>query len=245
MESKARGGEVFFLRHGQSVWNAMGLFTGWVDVNLTKVGIEEAQKAGSGWNGGGIDGCFVSSLSRAQTTAAIFLAYAQPGVTALYCDHEDAREAGKSPLHGRMHQDTEMLGSTEIAGPIILYEDERLNERCYGDLQGLSKAWAQDHFGAEQVKRWRRGYEISPPGGESLAMTRARAWSCFEERIIPQLREGKRLLICAHGNTLRALVMQLEELPAEKVREIEIPTGKVSYGYGLEEGDSWRKLKLP
>src|SRR6185295_9086263 len=100
-----------------------------------------------------------------------------------------------------------------------------LNERMYGDLQGMNKAEASERFGADQVKLWRRSYDVRPPAGESLADTAARVLLYWEARILPDLRAGKNVLIVAHGNSLRALVMHLDGLTREQVLALEIPTG--------------------
>src|SRR4029434_1197420 len=103
--------------------------------------------------------------------------------------------------------------------------DEALNERMYGDLQGLNKAEAAQRWGAAQVKLWRRSYDVKPPGGESLADTAARVLPYWQSHILPDLRAGKNVLVVAHGNSLRALVMHLDGLSREQVLELEIPTG--------------------
>lgn len=102
---------------------------------------------------------------------------------------------------------------------------EALNERMYGDLQGMNKAEAAERFGADQVKIWRRSYDVQPPGGESLADTAARVLPYWEQTILPEIRAGRNVLIAAHGNSLRALVMHLDGLTREQVLELEIPTG--------------------
>ena len=103
--------------------------------------------------------------------------------------------------------------------------DGALNERMYGDLQGLDKAEAAARWGDAQVKLWRRSYDVRPPGGESLADTAARVLPFWESRILPDVRAGKNVLVVAHGNSLRALVMHLDGLSREQVLELEIPTG--------------------
>ena len=110
-------------------------------------------------------------------------------------------------------------------GPLPTVRDAALNERMYGDLQGLDKAEAARRFGADQVKLWRRSYDVQPPGGESLADTAARVIPFWRDRILPELRAGKNVLVVAHGNSLRALVMHLDDLTREQVLELEIPTG--------------------
>ncbi len=95
----------------------------------------------------------------------------------------------------------------------------------YGDLQGLNKAEAATKWGDAQIKLWRRSYDVRPPGGESLADTAARVLPYWESHILPDVRAGKNVLIVAHGNSLRALVMHLDGLTREQVLELEIPTG--------------------
>jgi 2,3-bisphosphoglycerate-dependent phosphoglycerate mutase len=103
--------------------------------------------------------------------------------------------------------------------------DQALNERMYGDLQGLNKAESAKKWGDAQIKLWRRSYDFRPPNGESLADTAARVLPYWESHILPDLRAGKNLLVVAHGNSLRALVMHLDGLTKEQVLELEIPTG--------------------
>jgi len=110
-------------------------------------------------------------------------------------------------------------------GALPTERDPALNERMYGDLQGLNKAEAAQRFGAEQVHLWRRSYDVRPPGGESLADTAARVLPYWERRILPDLRAGSNVLVVAHGNSLRALVMHLDRLTREQVLQLEIPTG--------------------
>lgn len=112
--------------------------------------------------------------------------------------------------------------------------DKALNERMYGDLQGLNKDELRVKFGAEQVQLWRRSYDVAPPNGESLKDTAERVLPYFESKIVPDLKSGKDILISAHGNSLRALVMYLEKLTKEQIVSTEIPTG-VPKLYVLDE----------
>jgi 2,3-bisphosphoglycerate-dependent phosphoglycerate mutase len=112
---------------------------------------------------------------------------------------------------------------------IPIERDKALNERMYGDLQGLNKDETREKFGAEQVKLWRRSYDTAPPNGESLKDTAARVIPYWEAKIVPDLKAGKNILISAHGNSLRALVMYLEKLSKEEIVETEIPTGHPKY----------------
>ena len=103
--------------------------------------------------------------------------------------------------------------------------DKALNERMYGDLQGLNKDEMREKFGAEQVQLWRRSYDVAPPNGESLKDTASRVLPYYQNKIVPDLKAGKDILISAHGNSLRALVMSLEKLSPEEIVKTEIPTG--------------------
>lgn len=113
-------------------------------------------------------------------------------------------------------------GNTDI--PVIM--NEALNERSYGDLEGLNKAETAEKYGAEQVHIWRRSFDIAPPGGESLKDTYERVIPYFESNIKPQLEQHKNVLIVAHGNSLRALIMYLEHLSPEEILKREIATGE-------------------
>jgi 2,3-bisphosphoglycerate-dependent phosphoglycerate mutase len=115
----------------------------------------------------------------------------------------------------------EEIGQTGIP----IKEDKALNERMYGELQGLNKAETARKFGDEQVKIWRRSFDVPPPGGESLKDTAARVLPYYESQILPELLANKTVLIVAHGNSLRSLVMRLEDLSREAVLELNIPTG--------------------
>jgi len=149
---------------------------------------------------------------------------------------EEARSAGEK-LRGRKIDKLytsvlkRAIDTAEIAletariGPLPTERDAALNERMYGDLQGKNKAEAAREFGPDQVKLWRRSYDVRPPGGESLADTAARVLPYWERRILPDLRAGKNVLVAAHGNSLRALVMHLDSLTREQVLQLEIPTG--------------------
>lgn len=122
--------------------------------------------------------------------------------------------------------ETLRLALNVIGQPTIPIErDKALNERMYGDLQGLNKAETAKKYGEAQVKIWRRSYDVPPPGGESLKDTAERVLPYYEQRIKPYLLKGETILIAAHGNSLRALIMELEQLTREQVLELNIPTG--------------------
>jgi len=124
----------------------------------------------------------------------------------------------------------EKIGQTDI--PVT--KDQALNERMYGDLQGKNKDEMREEFGEEQVHIWRRSYDVAPPNGESLKDTADRVLPYFKKEIVPKIKAGETILISAHGNSLRALIMELEKLSPEEILKVEIPTG-VPKVYELDE----------
>ena len=118
-----------------------------------------------------------------------------------------------------------VMSKNTVSGNIPTRVDERLNERHYGDLQGLNKAETAEIHGADQVHIWRRSFDVPPPGGESLEMTAERTIPYFVEEIIPDLESGKNVLVAAHGNSLRSIVMHIEGISPEEITSLEIPTG--------------------
>lgn len=207
--------KLVLVRHGESEWNKLNLFTGWTDVELSDKGRSEAAAAGQllKKEGYDFDICYTSYLKRAIHTLNGIL----------------------------LEMDREWL-------PVI--KTWKLNERHYGDLQGKNKAEAAEKFGEDQVKIWRRSFDVKPPvladddprsakrqamyrdvdpsflpQNESLETTIARVIPYFLEEIKPQMKAGKRVIIAAHGNSLRALVKYLDNLTPEEILEVNIPTG--------------------
>ncbi len=151
---------------------------------------------------------------------------------------KEAKEAGLALKESGYKFDimfTSVLLRAKRTGKLILeqmgqedlktFENEALNERNYGDLAGLNKDDARKKWGEDQVHKWRRSFDIAPPGGESLKMTAERVLPYFKEKILPLLKENLDILVVAHGNSLRALVMQLDKLNSDEVVKLEIPTG--------------------
>ena len=128
-----------------------------------------------------------------------------------------------------------VMSKNRVSGEIPTKQNERLNERHYGDLQGLNKAETAEIHGAEQVHIWRRSFDVPPPGGESLEMTAERTIPYFVEEIIPDLDSGMNVLVAAHGNSLRSIVMHIEEISPEEITKFEIPTGVPMY-YEFDNG---------
>ena len=189
---------VILVRHGESQWNLENRFTGWVDVPLSSKGIEEARSAGQKLKNYKFDKAYTSVLQRANRTLDIIL---------------------------------EITGQQNIP---IEY-DKALNERHYGALQGLNKEETAQKYGKEQVHIWRRSYDVPPPKektelnpdgySESLKDTAARTLPYWEKIIFPDVLAGRELVVVAHGNSLRSIVMHLDGLTREQVIELNIPTG--------------------
>ena len=136
----------------------------------------------------------------------------------------------------RAQRTAEIVMSKNLgSGEIPTKQDERLNERHYGDLQGLNKAETAEIHGAEQVHIWRRSFDVPPHGGESLEMTAERTIPYFVEEIIPDLDSGMNVIVAAHGNSLRSIVMQIEDISPEDITSLEIPTGVPMY-YKFDDG---------
>lgn len=222
--------KLILLRHGQSAWNKANKFTGWVDVPLSEKGIEEANKAGETIAEIPIDVVYTSLLLRAQMTAVLAL---------------NKHNSNKLPvlLHekcGKMHDWSQIYSEQTLAETLPVHLDWRLNERYYGELQGVNKQETREKYGDEQVKIWRRSFDVPPPGGESLEMTAERTLPCLYDRIYPDLNAGKTVLISAHGNSLRSIVMAIENLSKKAVLNLEIATGQpIIYEYHDEK---FRKL---
>ncbi len=204
---------LILVRHGQSIWNLQNRFTGWVDVSLSRNGMQEAERVGKQLAAERFDVAFTSALIRAQDTLYEILKHNQ------YCEqyvriHETGREWYEhfTPAPGD-------------AAELKIYTSWRLNERYYGDLQGINKDAARQQFGAEQVHIWRRSYDVPPPNGESLKMTAERTLPYYHDHIVPHLRQGETVLVSAHGNSLRALIMHIENMTPDEIIHFELPTG--------------------
>lgn len=214
--------KLVLLRHGESMWNKKDVFTGWVDVPLSDNGINEALKAGEVIADIKFDVIYVSTLVRALETAMICMAKNATGRTPVIVHREgDKREQWATIYNDELAKTT-----------IPVYQDWHLNERYYGELQGKNKEETRVKFGAEQVHIWRRSYDVPPPNGECLKDTAERTIPFFKATIMPLLQSNKNILIAAHGNSLRSIVMYLDQLTSEQVLKLEIPTGvPVIYDY--------------
>ncbi|MDA9601649.1 MAG: 2,3-bisphosphoglycerate-dependent phosphoglycerate mutase [Alphaproteobacteria bacterium] len=188
---------ILLIRHGQSEWNKLNLFTGFKNVELSEQGIEEANKAGQNFKKLNLkfDLVFTSELKRAQDTAKIIL------------------------------ENLDQLDDLNSKSKII--ESFNLNERDYGDLTGLDKKETAEKFGDEQVHKWRRGYSDQPPNGESLEDVVNRVKTYFDSDILPSINnsENNNILIAAHGNSLRALLIVMKIYSSNDINSVELSTG--------------------
>lgn len=230
--------KLIMLRHGQSLWNAVNKFTGWVDLPLSERGRAEATIASCKLRDGGyrVDVCFTSMLIRAIETAIVVLTE---------CDEI---RSGKIPIIQHDVEDPNWHGwdkyHSDPTQEIPIFPSPALNERYYGELQGLNKAETAKKFGQEQVQLWRRSFSVQPPGGESLEDTLHRSVPFFQERILKYLKQGDNVLVAAHGNSLRSIMMDLDGLDQDEVVKLELETG-VPIIYDVNpEGQVTNKLIL-
>ena len=188
--------KLILLRHGQSQWNLENRFTGWKNVPLTEKGESEAKKAGE-----------------------------------LIKKHNISIDRVFSSVLERANRTAEIaikkaeLNNLLENNKIIMTCSEKLNERDYGDLVGLNKQETADKFGKDQVHIWRRSYDTPPPNGESLKNVVERVSPYFKENIKPLIDKGENILIAAHGNSLRAMMIELGIYKPEEISNIELPTG--------------------
>ena len=199
--------KLIILRHGESEWNKLNLFTGWEDVNLTDQGKIEAKLAAFAIQNLKVDvnHAYTSALKRASKTLEIVLNVLKKDI------------------------------------PII--SDQALNERNYGSLTGMNKDEARNKWGDEQVKLWRRSYDIAPENGESLKDTCNRTIPYFKKNILPKLHDGGNVIITAHGNSLRSIIMHVEDLSEEAIVNVEITTG-IPIVYEYENKKVIKKTEL-
>jgi 2,3-bisphosphoglycerate-dependent phosphoglycerate mutase len=188
--------KLILLRHGQSQWNLENKFTGWKDVPLTEKGQLEAKKAGELIKKHKIHIDNVFSSILVRANKTAEIALKESGLSNLWENDK-----------------------------LIVTRDEKLNERDYGDLVGLNKLETAEKFGKKQVHIWRRSYDTSPPNGESLKDVVDRVSPYFKENIKPLLDQNKNILIAAHGNSLRAMMIELDMYKSEEISSIELPTG--------------------
>ena len=217
------------MRHGQSAWNQKNLFTGWVDIPMNEEGIRESIEGGKKIRALPIDVVYTSTLVRAQMTVVLALLHHASGKIPVF----------QHPGQGKLEEWGHIYSEATKKGTIPVYAAWELNERMYGHLQGLNKAETAEKYGDEQVHLWRRSFDTPPPHGESLAMTASRTIPYFQKQITPHLQKGESVLIAAHGNSLRSIVMHLDHLSKEEVVDLEFATG-AHLVYTFEKG-KWAK----
>ena len=209
--------KLILLRHLESRWNLENRFTGWVDVPLCKEGIARTEEVAKKVFQHKIDIAYSSPLLRNQNTMVRIL------------DH-----VGKYPIFiyldkGRMKDWGKYTDISEFDLPV--YISEALNERYYGQLQGLNKDEAGDKYGKEKVHQWRRGFDVKPPGGESLKDTINRTTPFYKKYIEKDLKKGKNVLVVASHNALRSIIKYIEKISDKDIVDIEMPYG------GMKEYD--------
>ncbi len=215
------------------MWNKKNLFTGWVDVPLSEKGIQEALDAGRRLNSMSIDVIYCGTLIRGIMTAMLAMSVRTDGKTPVI-EHNSGKLASWAKIYSE-HAAKET---------IPVYCSDALNERMYGELQGLNKRETMDAFGEEQVKLWRRSFSTCPPEGESLELTTKRALPYFEATIMPEIRANKNVLISAHGNSLRACVKDIEGLSDDEIVSREIATGQPLV-YEFKDNRFYARKDLP
>ncbi|VFQ96015.1 unnamed protein product [Cuscuta campestris] len=225
---------LILIRHGESMWNEKNLFTGCVDVPLTNKGVEEAIEAGKRIKNLPLDVIFISALIRSQMTAMLALTEHHCTKVPIILHNESEEAKLWSEIHSK---DTQ-------AHSVPVIKAWQLNERMYGELQGYNKQKTAERYGKEQVHKWRRSYDVRPPNGESLEMCLGRAVSYFKEHIEPQLMAGKHVMVVAHANSLRSIIMYLDELTSQEVINLELSTG-VPMLYTYKEGKFFRRGSPP
>ncbi|BBN03343.1 2,3-bisphosphoglycerate-dependent phosphoglycerate mutase [Marchantia polymorpha subsp. ruderalis] len=224
-------GQLVLMRHGESMWNDLKLFTGDVDIPLTEKGIMEALAGGKAVSEIDFDIIFTSRLGRAKQTALIAMTQnAYKRVPVLVRGGYYGK--GKTGDDNRLRLRDAAANALEHASckMVPVYADPALNERCYGDLQGLSKEAAVKEFGEDTVRKWRRSHDTRPPNGESLQDTFIRSVHFFQQTIEPRLKEGRNVLVVAHGNVLRCIISYLSGLSDEEMLRLQVVTA-LPYAY--------------
>ncbi|PWA51211.1 phosphoglycerate mutase 1, Histidine phosphatase superfamily [Artemisia annua] len=242
---------LILIRHGESLWNEKNLFTGCVDVPLTKKGVEEAVEAGKRISNIPIDMIYTSSLIRAQMTAMLAMTQHRRKKVPIVMHDENEQAKAWSQIFSEetkkqcipvvtAWQLNERMVQISYLGLLLFLDFHSFYSFRYGELQGLNKQETADKYGKEQVHEWRRSYDIPPPNGESLEMCAERAVAYFKEQIEPQLQAGKNVMIAAHGNSLRSIIMYLDKLTSQEVISLELSTG-IPMLYIVKEGKYIRR----
>lgn len=226
--------QLVLMRHGESMWNDLKLFTGDVDIPLTEKGVTEALAGGKAVSEIDFDIIFTSRLVRSKQTALLAMTqsrYKRVPVLVRGGFHGTGKVGDANRLKLRDAAARALEHASCLMVPV--YADPALNERCYGDLQGLSKAAAIKEFGDKTVTLWRRSYDTRPPSGESLQDTAQRTIRFFKSTIVPRLEEGQNVLVVAHGNVLRCIISHLAGLSESEMLQLQVLTG-LPYAYAFD-----------
>lgn len=220
-------GHLILVRHGEPGLKPGDRLSGWIDISLSRKGIEEALECAKALENLQIDIAFASNLFRTQETLFIILSGQKK--TGVFV-HEQTEAEDNSTEPG-WYSYPEKLGEDLIP----VYTTPAFNERYYGKLQGRKKQKMEEKYGAEQVSRWRWNFEPGPPEGESLKAVYERAVPYFQEKIMPELENGKTVLVCAHQSSLRALVKYIEGISDENIKDVRFSTGELAI-YHFSDG---------
>jgi 2,3-bisphosphoglycerate-dependent phosphoglycerate mutase len=220
-------GYLILARHGEPGLEPEDRLAGWVDIPLSRKGIEEALECAAKLENIELDLAFASNLVRTQETVFIILSGQKRTGVLIHEAANDKCEIGKFEWYSYPKKLGEDL--------IPVYHAAALNERHYGKLQGKKKQKMIEKYGEEKVSSWRWNFEPGPPEGESLKNVYERAVPYFKQKILPAVKEGKNVLICAHQSSLRALVKYIEDISDEDIREVRFSTGELIV-YSHSEG---------
>jgi 2,3-bisphosphoglycerate-dependent phosphoglycerate mutase len=214
-------GYLFLVRHGESRWNLSNKFTGWVDVPLSQKGVQDVMGVADTLNNVELHHAFTSNLERAHQTLTIILS--RQKMTGIFLHPDEKKKSWYT------------FDESKNGHDIQVHATALLNERYYGKLQGMDKDAARKKFGEDVVKKWRRGWDERPPGGESIKDVYKRAMPFFKKHVTPLLEDNKNVIISAHGNTLRAVLKYIENMPPDKIPHLNLPPAEL-ITYDFQKG---------
>ena len=213
-------GTLVLVRHGESRLNKLNVFSGWIDIALSELGIQEAQKVAQHCHQFNYDVAFTSHLERAHETLLIILSK-QKRIGVFQHKSHPKYNVGKHVPQSFQNK------------VLPIYSSRDLNELYYGALQGLNKIEVTKKYGKETVFKWRRSFMGSPPKGESLKDVYKRVIPYFKSKIHPYIKDGKTVLVAGHGNTLRTMIKFIEQISDEQIAFINLPFGHpIEYQWG-------------
>jgi 2,3-bisphosphoglycerate-dependent phosphoglycerate mutase len=220
-------GYLILVRHGEPCFKPDDRFVGWIDIPLSRKGIEEALDCAVKLENIELDLAFASNLVRAQETLFVILSGQKKTGIRVHEKVNDKNEVGKIKWYSYSKKLNNNL--------IPVFCTAALNERYYGKLQGGKKQKMEEKYGSEKVAFWSFDFEIGPPDGESLKVVYERAVSYFVQKVMPAIKDGKNVIVCAHQGSLRALVKYIEDIPDKDIMDVNFSTGEL-VKYSLLEG---------